>query len=56
MTKQFEERVIKERIVDTKQYRYRLHETIEFRRIERIEIDKLGTTAAYTDWEVVKEF
>lgn len=56
MTKAFETRVLKEGIVDTKKYRYRLVETSTFYGIKRIEISKLDTTASYTDWETVKEF
>lgn len=52
MTKNFENRVIRERIVDTKAYRYAIREN----KIVRIELDKLDTTAALTDWVVVKQF
>lgn len=56
MTKAFEERVKKEMIVDTKKYRYVMKETPDFYGIKRIELNKLDTTAALTDWEIVKTF
>ena len=54
MTKAFENKVIKMGMVDTKNYRYRYVVT-DTCRIERILLSKLDTTAAYTDWEVVKK-
>ena len=57
MTKAFEQRIDREGIVDTKNYRY----TVTFRNrkklIVRIPVSVLGTTAALsTDWEIVKEY
>ena len=58
MNKEFEARVKFEGIVDTKKYRYLYKAGIGDRksRIVRIEISKLDTTAALTEWEVVKEY
>lgn len=56
MTKEFEKRVKLEGMVDTKKYRYRLVQEPDFYGIIRIEIDKLDTAAAITDWKVVKTF
>ena len=50
MTKNFEARVIREIIVDTRKYRY----TERDGSIYRIELDKLDTTAALHDWELIK--
>ena len=52
MTKAFENRVNREGIVDTKNYRYYARDN----KIIRIELDKLDTTAALTDWETVKQY
>lgn len=52
MSKAFEQKVINEGIVDTKKYRY----TYSMGKIKRIELDKLDTTAALTDWQIVKEY
>lgn len=52
MTKAFENRVNREGIVDTKNYRYCVRDN----KIVRIELDKLDTTAALTDWETVKQY
>lgn len=52
MTKAFENRVKREGIVDTKNYRYCVRDN----KIVRIELDKLDTTAALTDWETVKQY
>ena len=54
MTKMFEAKVIRERIVDTKTYRYRVHEHADHMDIERIELCKLDTTEAINGWEIVK--
>ena len=61
---QFEERVIREGIVDTDAYRYTYDvvdgydsETRRFvnaKRIKRIALDKLDTTDAIDGWEIVK--
>lgn len=52
MTKTFETRVKREGIVDTKKYRYCARDN----KIVRVELDKLGTTAALADWEIVKQY
>lgn len=52
MTKAFENRVNKEGIVDTRNYRYCARDN----KIVRIELDKLDTTAALADWETVKQY
>ena len=54
MTKAFEQKVINERIVDTKSYRYRVHEHADRFDIERIALDALDTCSAMTDWHIVK--
>lgn len=56
MTKSFFERIMREGTVDTRIYRYYLVCRADRGYIERIELDKLDTTAALTDWEIVKEF
>ncbi len=56
MNKNFENRIVRERIVDTKNYRYILAETATTREIKRIRIDLLDTTAAIDGWETVKKF
>ena len=52
MTKTFETRVKREGIVDTKNYRYCVRDN----KIVRIALDKLDTTAALADWEIVKQY
>lgn len=49
MTRRFLKRVITESIVDTKMHRY-IYNTGN---IERLPLEKLNTTYALTDWEVV---
>lgn len=51
MAKQFLKRVITESIVDTKTHRY-IYNTGNGN-IERLPLEKLNTTYALTDWEVV---
>lgn len=48
MTKQFKNRVMSEKIVDTKNYRYVYTEG----KIQRLRLEYLDTTAALTEWEV----
>lgn len=50
MTKNFEARVRREIIVDTSKYRYAEHNGS----IYRIELEKLDTTAALHDWQLIK--
>lgn len=47
----------RERIVDTRKYRYIIDEDIRLERplIKRLPIEDLDTTAAIDGWEVVKE-
>lgn len=54
MNKSFIRKVLTERIVDTKTYRYAVREHADRLDIVRIELCKLGTTAALHDWQVVK--
>lgn len=54
MTKNFVNRVEKEYIVDTKNYRYKFETGNRGARILRISLDKLDTTAAINGWEVAK--
>ncbi|MEO3123143.1 hypothetical protein [Mediterraneibacter gnavus] len=52
MTKQFLKRVVNESIVDTRKYRYTYNTGNG--NIERLPLEKLNTTYALTDWEVVR--
>ena len=56
MTKVFEQRINREGIVDTKNYRYAVKYADNKKQIVRIAISLLDTTAALTEWEVVKEY
>lgn len=51
MKKQFIEKVINFGTIDTKTYRYRYD--YNDGKVYRIELSKLDTTAAYTDWKEV---
>ncbi len=53
LPKKFEERVIREGIVDTRQYRY-MYKVGFNAKIIRIELSKLDTTDAIGGWELVK--
>lgn len=52
ITKKFIEKVLHDRIVDTKQYRYRVNESTGY--IERIPIEYLDTTKALEEWGQVE--
>lgn len=58
MTKEFEQKILRERIVDTRNYRYILKECYDpdgqWAEIRRLPLDKLDTTAAIDGWETVK--
>ena len=58
MTKDFEEKLLKERIIDTRNYRYIIKEcndsNSQWAEIRRLPLDKLDTTAAIDGWETVK--
>ena len=54
MKPEFIEKVIRERIVDTKAYRYIYKTFADHAEIQRIRISDLGTTAAINGWETVK--
>lgn len=58
MTKEFERKVLDERIVDTKAYRYIVTEKYDgesqWAEIQRLPINKLDTVAAIDGWETVK--
>ena len=58
MTQEFIDRIMRERIVDTRNYRYIVTEQHDAERqwaeIKRLPLDKLDTTAALTDWVSVK--
>lgn len=60
LKKDFEKRILAERIVDTKAYRYIVTDchdsTHQWQEIRRLPISKLDTTAALTDWETVKSY
>lgn len=51
MTNKFLRRVVDESIIDTRKYRY-IYNTGNGN-IERLPLEKLNTTYALTDWEVV---
>lgn len=55
MTKAFEKRVIKEYIVDTKTYRYKVITKNYKQYIVRLPQIYLDTTRAINGWEIVKE-
>lgn len=58
MKKEFEKRVLNERIVDTAKYRYVVAEchnsSSQWFEIRRIPLDQLDTTASINGWETVK--
>lgn len=56
MKKSFENRVMRERIVDTKSYRYMYECNAVKACIKRIAIDALDTIAANSSWEIVKTY
>lgn len=51
MKRQFLQRVINESIIDTRKYRYTYNAGNG--NIERLPLEKLNTTYALTDWEVL---
>ena len=53
MKESFLKRVLREKIVDTRKYRYTLQETCLFTDIVRLPIEYLDTPKAYEPWEVV---
>ena len=57
MTKQFMEKVLKFRMVDTRNYRYVAEECHnadeQWLEIRRLPLELLDTTAALTEWETV---
>lgn len=55
MTKTFVARVIRERIVDTRTYRYTVKDCGDHAEIRRLPLDCLDTTAAIDGWEIVAE-
>lgn len=56
MNKNFISRVMREGIVDTKIYRYRLVEDPSGYFIQRLPLSALNTTAALDGWEIVHVF
>lgn len=54
MKKEFIDRVLKERVVDTARYRYKLVETDCKAEIVKLPIDLIETTAAIDGWETVQ--
>lgn len=56
MKKDFEEKVIRLGVIDTRKYRYRFVGSPSAPRIERIPLKDLDTTAALNGWEVVKKY
>ena len=55
MKKMFIEKIKREGVVDTKKYRYAIRYNENGFEVIRLELYKLDTTAAYTDWVVVKD-
>ena len=53
MKEDFLKRVLNEKIVDTRKYRYTLQETCLCTDIVRLPIEYLDTTKAYEPWETV---
>ena len=53
MKESFLKRVLREKIVDTRKYRYALQETCLFTDIVRLPIEYLDTSKAYEPWETV---
>lgn len=53
MTIQFLERVRRERIVETRKYRYLLHSDFVYDKIIRLPLSLLGTTCEMSDWQTV---
>ena len=53
MKKEFIEKVIRERCVDTAKYRYAVKEYPDHMDIVRLPLVDLGTTAAIDGWEIV---
>ena len=56
MTKEFETRVIRLGIVDTKLYRYIYKDFDDHAEIQRLPLRLLDTTAAVDGWETVKVY
>ena len=58
MTQQFFERLVRERIIDTKRYRYIITEEHDsddqWMEIKRLPITDLDTTRAIDGWETIK--
>ena len=58
MTQDFEARLLRERIIDTRNYRYIIAEcyddNAQWAEIRRLPLNKLDTTAALTGWETIK--
>lgn len=53
LTRKFVEKLLDDRIIDTKKYRYRVNESTGY--IERIPIEYLDTTKALEEWEQVED-
>lgn len=53
ISKKFMDRVLSERIVDTKTYRYTVKEFADRQEIRRLPIYQLDTTSAIDGWETV---
>ncbi len=56
MTKDFEDKIKREGVVDTKMYRYAYKTYNDRAEIQRLLIDSLDTTSALDDWETVKVY
>ena len=57
MKKTFLRKIINEKVVDTRNYRYVLDTDCRLARplIKRIALDKLETTVAINEWEIIAE-
>ena len=56
MTKKFERKIFVEGGADTRKYRYVLRCYADRMEIQRLPIEYLDTTMAYTGWETVKVY
>lgn len=56
MTVEFIRKIMEERIVDTKKYRYVAEDCGRVLQIKRLPITALGTTQALDGWEVLAEY
>ena len=53
MKKELIDRIIREGIVDTKNYRYICKDYADRREIQRLPVEYIGTTLSLTEWETI---